>query len=55
MEKVLGCLSKRARATFEEEMAYQSHADQDRIEKSQKEIAAVMVRLDDEGKLVLDS
>jgi flagellar motor switch protein FliG len=55
VEKVLGCLSKRARLTLEEEMEYQPPSEPEVIEKARKDIAAVMVRLDEEGKLVMTS
>jgi flagellar motor switch protein FliG len=55
VKKVKERLSKRARAALEEEMAYQPVSDADQIEEARKEIAAVMARLDSEGKLVLAS
>jgi len=55
VERVLASLSKRARATLQEEMDYQRPADAERIEEARKEIAAIMVRLDDEGKLIMES
>jgi len=55
VEKVMGCLSRRARTTLEEEIAYQPASDHDQIEGARKEIAAIMVRLDDAGKLGMAS
>lgn len=55
VENVLRCLSKRARMTLEEEMTYRPPSDPNQIEQARKEIAAIMFRLDSEGKLVMTS
>jgi len=55
VEKVLGNLTKRVRDTLTEEMEYMGVVPEERIEKARASVARSIAKLDQEGKLVMES
>jgi len=53
-EKLLGCISKRAAETVEEEISFMSSVKMREIEEAKKSIVEVIRRLESEGELDLD-
>ena len=52
-EKLLGCMSKRARQTIEDELEFKTNAKDDEIEVGVKDVIGVMMRMDEEGEISL--
>ena len=54
-DKIFDNLSKRARATLEDELEFKGHVSEDEITLARKSIAEVIGKLDQAGELVMDA
>ncbi|QEG23371.1 FliG C-terminal domain-containing protein [Mariniblastus fucicola] len=54
MEKILGNMSKRARAAFEEELSFKGNVKQDEIDMGRAEVVRALTELDEAGTITLE-